>query len=236
MFACVCVCMTSLVVVSSPCQCRWTGSAGRCSPSTGMSNIAWQSGRQPTSPRVPLGLEVVRSGKPAVMDAERLWRDAEAIVQRDVDAQAREEAFEVFVAESARMRLVDRSGAVSLWLTCGAIVHGTLEDGFPIAEHLVLRGHVGDEIVVPSSAVVMLRGSLGALRPEDIPRMRERTVASWLRALWVEGAIIRILLSDGQRHSGTLGRVAADHVELIGTDESERFVIPFSSVQMWRTG
>ena len=170
------------------------------------------------------------------MDAERLWRDAEAIVQCDVDAQAREEAYEVFVAESARMRLVDRVGPVDLWLTCGAIVHGTLEDGFPIAEHLALRGHVGDEIVVPCSAVVMLRGSVAALRPEDAPKMRERTVASWLRALWAEGAVLRILLSDGQHRSGALGRVAADHVELIGTDESEPFVIPFSSVQMWRTG
>ena len=54
------------------------------------------------------------------------WLEAAASLQVELDVQVRDEAYEVYVAESARGRMVDRVGVVTLLLRCGQVIKGEL--------------------------------------------------------------------------------------------------------------
>ena len=89
-----------------------------------------------------------------------LWQEAAAGVQSWLDADLRAEAYEVFVAEAARCRLVDRVGAARVALRCGVVLEGELvpDSDDAVDEHLVLRGAGDVTRLVPVSAVVSRPG------------------------------------------------------------------------------
>jgi hypothetical protein len=171
--------------------------------------------------------------QPSLPGAE-LWQEAAGGVQSWLDADLRAEAYEVFVAEAARCRLVDRAGAARVALRCGVVLEGELDPDSDeaVAEHLVLRG-AGDVIrLVPLSAVVSVRESGRGLRPEGDGAPRSLT--SWLREAWSADDPVRLIDGSGSPVVGRLGFVGADHVEIV--DGDVRTVVPLASVEAWQRG
>jgi hypothetical protein len=185
------------------------------------------------------GLGAVASGNTGRMDQPTppggdLWYEAVAGVQASLDADLRAEAYEVFVAEAARCRLVDRAGAATVLLRCGVVLEGELtphsDDG--VAEHLVLRGTGDVSRLVAVCAVVSVRGSGPGLRPEGDGAARSLT--SWLREAWSADESMSLIVGSGARVVGRLGFVGADHVEI--WDGDARTVVPLASVEAWQRG
>jgi hypothetical protein len=146
--------------------------------------------------------------------------------------QVREDAFEFFVTEAARIRLVDRRGVVRLHVRSGAVVTGELsahDDG----ECLELVDSSGRTVLVPVAAVSSIRGSRTALRDES-RSSRPRSLASRLREHWSSGTRLRVLLHSGEWIAGVVTLVAADHVELVIASES--CVVPFAAAEAWDLG
>lgn len=160
---------------------------------------------------------------------DRVWLEAAARVQSDLDAEARQEAREVFVAEAARCRLADRVGDVRLTLRCGTAVDGVLVAEEPVAGHLTLRDASGRHHVIPAAAVVTMRRSRTALRPEGADEATP--ITQWLREAWAVHEAIRLLDSAGTSRTGVVSFVGADHVEL--HDSADSVVIPLAAVEMW---
>lgn len=167
------------------------------------------------------------------MDPLRLWDEAEARVQADVDADLVDEAYEVFLAEAGRLRLADRRGSVRLHLRSGGRVDGTLDDVRVLA-HVGVITPRGGLVLVPTRAIVVLEGSWRGLRMESAPDSGgDVTLASWLREAWREGILLRVTCCDGLTRVGVLRWVGADHVELHGDDPSQAWVLPYDSVEAW---
>ena len=165
--------------------------------------------------------------------ADREWQDALAIVEREFDDGVLEEAHEVYLAEAARIRLRDRRGHLRLVLRCGADLAGDIGRDDPIADHLVIVG-AGRTHVIAERAITMVTGSQVHLRGDEpaasIPS--ERSLASWLREVWIEGCRVEVVTASGSRRTGSVTFVGADHVELSGSD-SEPVVLPFTAVDVW---
>lgn len=163
-----------------------------------------------------------------------LWQEAAAAVQSSVDADLRDEAYEVFVAEAARCRLVDRAGPARVALRCGVTLEGELvaaaDDA--VAEHLVLVAGDGGRRLIPVGAIVSMTGSRPGLRPEA--DQRARSLASSLREAWSSDELIRALDSAGRWTVGRMAFVGADHVELRHGDI--RTVVPMAAVEAWQVG
>lgn len=167
-------------------------------------------------------------------DVERVWADAVAVVEADRDAGSVDEAHEVYLAEAGRTRLRDRRGRVRLALRSGGRVEGELCSPQEIIGCLLVAGEDGATHAVAESSVIWMAGSEVALRAEEGPaqaRARERSLASWLREAWVEGAPVRLLTSSGEQVVVTITFVGADHVE--GARGAERLVLPVTSVEVW---
>lgn len=143
---------------------------------------------------------------------ESLWHEAAAGVQSSIDADLRGDAYEVFVAEAARCRLVDRVGRARISLRCGATLEGDLvpQGEGAVVDHLVLRADDGD-LLVPAMAIVSMTGSRPALRIEGV---RSRTLGSWLREAWAADERVRLLGPSGRWVAGLVDLVGAEHVEL----------------------
>jgi hypothetical protein len=180
-----------------------------------------------------VGDPLMRPGPPGT-PGEQLWHEAAAGVQASVDADLREEAFEVFVAEAARCRLVDRVGTARVTLRSGVTVEGVLVPGCDDAldGHLALRRADGGVLHVTVPSVLQVTGSGPALRVEDgrLPR----SLASWLRECWSAGEVIRLIDGSGRWATGRLAYVGADHVEL--ADGADRAVVPVQCVEAWQCG
>lgn len=159
---------------------------------------------------------------------DAVWLEALARVRSDEDVETRLEAREVFLAEAARCRLVDRLGRVRVQVRGGHQVEGALTRDPRVADHLVIEGRCWS--LVPVGAVVVLAGSRPGLRPE--PPEGERSVGSVLRDMWVVGASLRALCSDGGTHVGSLAFVGADHVDL--RTAAGVLSLPFASVAAWQ--
>lgn len=149
------------------------------------------------------------------MNPDDPWLEAAAGLQVEIDTQVREEAYEVFVAESARGRMVDRVGEVTLLLRCGQAIEGELrpQDDDCVAGHLVVAEDSGRLLLVPDTAVVTMAGSRPGLRPEG--QDRERTLGSWLREARQGDDRVAALLCDGRWINGRVAHVGADHVDLV---------------------
>jgi hypothetical protein len=160
---------------------------------------------------------------------DELWLAAAAGLQSELDADLRDEAYEVFVVEAARSRLQDRVGPARLSLRCGLALEGQLGAEDVIGGHLRLRDHVGRHLVVPVAAVVTVSGTRPGLRPEG----HERTLTSWLREAWSSGDPVSVLACSGQWIAGRLTRVGGDHVDL-DLGEAE-LTVAIAAVEAWRT-
>ncbi len=68
------------------------------------------------------GLPGPSRGHTGIMYPDDPWLEAAASLQMELDVQVRDEAYEVYVAESARGRMVDRVGEVTLLLRCGQVM------------------------------------------------------------------------------------------------------------------
>jgi hypothetical protein len=175
------------------------------------------------------------------MDPLRIWWEAAAEVESDLAADVAAEAYDVFVAEAARVHLVDRRGHVRVQLCSGASLAGEVLDGDEVAGHLGLREESGAVSLVCVAAIVCLRGSRVALRPVDpedgrpggLPVGPGTSIGSWLRGVGEEGAVIRVALADGTVLAGTVVLVAADHVELVELGSADRVAVPFGAVEYW---
>jgi hypothetical protein len=180
-----------------------------------------------------VGDPLMRPGPP-LTPGEQIWHEAAAGVQASVDADLREEAYEVFVAEAARCRLVDRVGAARVALRCGVTLEGVLApDGDGALDgHLALRRADAVVLHVPVSAVLRITGSDPGLRAEDgrLPR----SLASWLRECWAAGDEIRLIDGSGRWVAGRLVYVGADHVEVAAG--ADRAVVPVQCVEAWQGG
>jgi len=157
-----------------------------------------------------------------------VWLEALARVRSDEDDETRLEAGEVFLAEAARCRIVDRVGRVRVQLRGGHQVDGALAHDPRVAGHLVVEGRWWS--LVPMEAVVVLAGSRPGLNPED--PQGERTVGSVLREMWQSDTTVRALSAEGGTHVGPLAFVGADHADL--RTASGILSLPFASVAAWQ--
>lgn len=144
--------------------------------------------------------------------------------------ELREDAFEYFLTEVARTRVVDRTGSVRIALRSGAVLAGSSTSS-RIEGHLDLIDSAGRRVLVSVGAVVMIQGSAASLRDESA---RTRSLASVLREVWSTRSRLRVLLRTGAWIDGTVVLVAADHVEL-GLPEGTS-VLPFAAVDAWDLG
>ena len=158
------------------------------------------------------------------------WQEAASRVLAENAAEVRDEAVEVYLAEVARCRLVDRRGAARLHLRCGARLVGHLTGQHVAAGHLDLVTPDGAQALVPAAAVITLTGARLALREET--GEREGSLGAWLREAWLAGDLLRVLDAAGRWHAGTVLAVGADHVELTGSEGP--VVIPFAAVEAWQ--
>ena len=165
------------------------------------------------------------------MNPDDPWLEAAAGLQVEIDTQVREEAYEVYVAESARGRLVDRAGEATLLMRCGQAIEGQLcpPDDDSVAGHLIVSERSGRLLLVPDTAVVTMTGSRAGLRSEG--RDRERTLGSWLREAWQGDDLVAALLCDGRWVTGRVTHVGSDHVDLVRDGCSTTIAI--SAVEAW---
>ncbi len=179
---------------------RQTGRAGHRPTLTGLTGPGvWVAARTgDTAPMV--GDPLMRPGPPRT-PGEQLWHEAAAGVQASVDADLRDEAYEVFVAEAARCRLVDRVGAARVTLRCGVTLEGVLAPDCDDAldGHLVLRRADAGVLHVPVSAVLQVTGSGPALRAED-------GAPAALAGLVAAGVLVGRRRHPADRRLGALGR------------------------------
>lgn len=177
------------------------------------------------------------SGDARPVDPLRLWAEAESIVQAEVDADLVDEAYEVFLAEATRLRLVDRQGAVRIQLRCGVHVEGDLSDDLRVRAHVGVTTTSGGIVLVATRAVVVLEGSVRGLRAEcTADAASDVTLASWLREAWRAGALLRVTCGDGLVRTGVLRWVGADHAELLGASGIHPWVVPYESAEAWAVG
>ncbi len=163
------------------------------------------------------------------------WQYHLAMMQSEPTTPLRAEAFEVFMAEAARVRLHERSGPARVHLRSGAVIAGELAspaDG-AVEGHVLLVDDQGRHLLIPVASLSALVGASTALRDES-RRGRPRSLSSCLRDCWAAGERLRVLLEDGRWIDGVIALVAADHVEL--TVGGERWVIPFAAGQAWDVG
>lgn len=160
-------------------------------------------------------------------DGEAVWLEAEAGVQSELDAEVRSDAFEVFMAEAARMRIQDRIGRARIVLRCGVWLDGDIAGDDVIVGHLCLRERSGRRLVVPVSSITTATGSRPGRREDGA----ERTVSSWLREAWAAGDRLQLLTRDGRWIAGRLAHVGADHVDLVG--EPDAVTVPFTAVDAY---
>lgn len=151
------------------------------------------------------------------------------------DADVRADAFELFMAEAARVRMTERTGPARVELRSGAVIVGALvpPDADAVERHLLVVDRAGRRLLVFVDAVTALVGASAALRDESSARP-VRTLASRLRECWTSGSRLRVMMRDGRWIDGAIALVAADHVELIVS--GERWVVPFRAAEAWDLG
>jgi len=166
------------------------------------------------------------------------WFEAIAGLQADVDAELREDAYEVFVAEAARGRIVDRVGAARVVLRSGVSIEGRLvtDPDSRIEDHVVLQ-RSGRELLVPLGAVVTIIGSRPGLRPDlapDRPAALTPRITMRLREGWQSGDRVRVLTLVGQWIGGVIVHVGADHVDI--DDDGTVVTVLLRAADAWELG
>lgn len=166
------------------------------------------------------------------------WFEAIAGLQAEVDAELREDAYEVFIAEAARGRMVDRVGDARVVVRSGERLDGTLitDPDVRIEDHLVLQAN-GRELLVPLGAAVTITGSRPGLRPDVEPDRRQAItprLTMRLRESWQSGERVRVLTRVGQWVGGVIVHVGADHVDI--DDGTSIVTVLLRSADAWALG
>ena len=164
-----------------------------------------------------------------------IWLEALAGVQADLDAQVRGDAYEVFVAESARCRLADRTGSAHLRLRSGQAFDGVIasQGRETIEGHLWLIDENGRSVLIAAAAVLVITGTRPGLREESGVQLGT-SLGSWLRDAWSLDARVLALLSDGSWAGDRLVHVGADHVDL--SSSGNVLSVPWTAVEAWVRG
>ncbi|MCF8526705.1 MAG: hypothetical protein K9G24_01485 [Candidatus Nanopelagicales bacterium] len=175
------------------------------------------------------------------MEAERLWWEADAALSAAAGDEVLDEAYEIYVAEAARSRMVDLCGEGTIRLRCGRDVTGTLGALPPVEGHLVVADASAATSLVPLRAVVSMTGTFAHLRNElahDTAHHREQRLTGWLRDAWGTGVLIEILTCDSEVRRGRLAWVGADAVVVESPDPARgdaslEVVIAHDAVERW---
>ena len=157
------------------------------------------------------------------MRFEDLFADLSGQAEAAEQAEAAGEIAERTRAELGRFRLVDRlrpatGGEVIARVQGAGVLQGVLHD---VGADWVLLGEPdGTAVLVPLAAVLALSGvGPRAVAPGSAGPVEERLDLRFaLRLLVRDRARVTAVLRDGTAVTGTLDRVAADHVELAQHD------------------
>jgi hypothetical protein len=158
--------------------------------------------------------------------SDALWQDVASQVASDVMGASRDEAVELYLAEAARLRVIDGTGPCRVVLRCGVTIEGVANPpgSERLRDHLCVRESSGRDGWIPSTAIVRLHGALAV--GED--GAASRSLGSWLRERWAGGDIVRLLDRQGCWTTGAVDQVGADGLCLAAG--GSRVVIPFASI------
>lgn len=136
--------------------------------------------------------------------------------------------------EQATVTLADRvraaPGDVTWSLRDGSTLVGRVLAAGP--GWYLLRARTDAQVLLPADAVVGVRGVPDWSAPPLGPVAARRTFLMALRALGEAGERVRVRTANGA-HTGRLGRVGADHVDLLpgeGTEGDDVLTLPFAAV------
>ena len=187
------------------------------------------------------GLVAPAAGNTPTMDdglglGDRDWLEVSGRVAAELAADLRGEAFEVYLAEAARTRVMDRrpTGSegpteIQVTLRCGHVVAGAIDDADPVSDALTVVATGGRRLLIPVGAAVTLTGLPRRLRDEGGPTVTA-SIGSRLRMAAAD-APVRVLLRTGGWIAGDVAFVGADHVDLVSAGRV--VTVPFSSVDAW---
>lgn len=183
------------------------------------------------------------------MEAERLWWEADAALSAAAKNEVLDEAYEIYVAEAARSRMVDLCGKGTIMLRSGRDVTGTLGALPPVDGHLAVADESAGTSLIPLHAVVSMTGTFTQLRNElahdsahdtvdDQAHRSGQRLTGWLRDAWGTGVLIEILTCDGEVRRGRLTWAGADAVVLECADPARgdanlEVVIAHDAVERW---
>ena len=155
---------------------------------------------------------------------DRLFEDLEAQLEAAEGEELAAEVADRSRREVARLRLVDRLrgsiGATTMLSLQGLRVRGTIGR---VGPDWVLLDDSGADFLVPLAAVVLVEGlGPGSAEPGSEGVVTARLgLAYALRAIADDHAEVRVFLADGSQRTGRVGRIGADHVELVEHDPGE---------------
>lgn len=160
--------------------------------------------------------------------------DGRAVIADHADLAG--EVAERVVLEDSRVELVDRLRAgigTPIWIAVGgSCVTGELTE--VVSDAMVTCGETGKIIVALSAVAAVSAAPARAVSPCSVSRIDARLgIASLLRH--EAGRGLTLTTRAGDRISGTLVRVGADHLELLPTDDSggrrrPGLLVPFDAV------
>jgi hypothetical protein len=168
------------------------------------------------------------------MHPEDPWLEAAGDLQAEFDADTRDVAYDVFVAEATRCRLPDRTGRATIRLRCGLMLEGVLDPrpAERVIDHLILGEATGRLLLIPAAAIVTMSGTRPALHDES--GGEGPSLGSWLREAWQADDRLSALTLLGQWVGGRVARVGADHVDIV--QDALVVTVAVAAVDAWSRG
>lgn len=150
---------------------------------------------------------------------ERLFEDLEGQYDEAERLEMSAEVADRTRRELARLRLTDRArlatgSVIGVGLGAAGVVNGQLLTSGP--DWLLLRADAGAECLIPLGSVDWVSGlSAMAADPDSVSVVESRLGLGYaLRRVAQERAAVTVVFRDGTHLTGTIDRVAADHVDL----------------------
>ncbi|MEZ0165541.1 hypothetical protein AB2L27_12335 [Kineococcus sp. LSe6-4] len=168
---------------------------------------------------------------------EELFDDLEGQVEHAVRQDLAAEVADRTRREQATVSLADRAraarGPLTWSLRDGSTLVGSVHGAGP--GWFLLTSDRGAQVLLAADAVVAVRGLPGWSAPPLGAVAARRTFLVALRALGDAGVRVRVVTATGT-HGGRLGRVGADHLDLVPGDGpdvgvgAEAVTVPFGAV------